>query len=112
MLIFTITLIMAGVLCVMALWLDPMWLAAFNCAAITMLVVMATTMVFPRFDITDTMRPWEPVLAQLVPDDQTVVMYKPARWVEYGLQYYLNNRVRGVFSTEELTAAIRTEPRI
>ena len=78
----------------------------------TMLVATATTMVFPRFDVTDTMRPWEHVLAQLAPDDQTVVMYKPARWVEYGLQYYLNNRVRGVFSAEELTAAIRSEPRV
>jgi hypothetical protein len=112
MLILSVTLIMAGVLCAMAVWLEPIWLVVFNCAAMTMLVATATTMVFPRFDVTDTMRPWEHVLAQLATDDQTVVMYKPARWVEYGLQYYLNNRVRGVFSAEELTAAIRSEPRV
>jgi len=112
MLILMVTLIMACILCVMAVWLDPVWLAVLNCAAITTLVVTATTMVFPRFDVTDTMRPWEHVLAQLAPADQTVFMYKPARWVEYGLQYYLNNRVHGVFSAEELTEAIRSEPRV
>jgi 4-amino-4-deoxy-L-arabinose transferase-like glycosyltransferase len=111
-LIFSVTMVMAGILCVMALWLDPSWLAVFNCAAITTLVVTATTMVFPRFDVTDTMRPWQSALAQIAPDDQTVFMYKPARWVEYGLQYYRNNRVRGVFSAEELTEAIRNEPRV
>jgi hypothetical protein len=46
------------------------------------------------------------------PADQTILMYKPARWVEYGLQYYRNNHVRGVFSAEELTNAIRNEPRV
>ena len=111
-LILTVTLIMAGILCVMAVLLDPMWLAVFNCAAIACLVVTATTMVFPRFDITDTMRPWESALAQIAPADQTVLMYKPARWVEYGLQYYRNNHVRGVFSPEELTQAIQNEPRV
>ena len=111
-LILTVTLVMAGALCLMAVWLDPMWLAVFNCAAITSLVVTATTMVFPRFDMTDTMRPWQHALAQIAPADQTVLMYKPARWVEYGLQYYRNNHVRGVFSAEELTQAIRNESRV
>jgi 4-amino-4-deoxy-L-arabinose transferase-like glycosyltransferase len=112
MLIFTVTVVMAGILCAMGLWLKPAWLVVFNVAAITALVITATTMVFPRFDITDTMRPWEQALSQIAPADQTVVMYKPARWVEYGLQYYRNNRVRGVFSQEELTEAIRNEPRV
>jgi 4-amino-4-deoxy-L-arabinose transferase-like glycosyltransferase len=111
-LIFTVTMIMAGILCFMALWLEPLWLAVFNCGAITMLVMTATTMVFPRFDVTDTMRPWQNALPQIAPADQKVFMYKPARWVEYGLQYYLNNNVRGVFSPEELTQAIRNEPRV
>jgi 4-amino-4-deoxy-L-arabinose transferase-like glycosyltransferase len=112
MLIFTITLVMAGLLCVMALWLKPAWLAVFNVAAITALVITATTMVFPRFDLTDTMRPWQQPLAQIAPGDQTVFMYKPARWVEYGLQYYRLNHVRGVFSQEELAEVIRNEPRV
>jgi 4-amino-4-deoxy-L-arabinose transferase-like glycosyltransferase len=111
-LIFTITLMMAAILCVMALWLRPEWLVVFNVTAITALVITATTMIFPRFDLTDTMRPWEQALEQIAPDGQTVVMYKPARWVEYGLQYYRNNRVRGVFSQEELAKAIQGQPRI
>ena len=112
MLIFAVTLVMAGILCVMALWLKPAWLAVFNVAAITALVVTATTMVFPRFDLTDTMRPWEQALAQIAPADQTVFMYKPARWVEYGLQYYRFNRVRGLFSPEELNEVVGNEPRV
>jgi 4-amino-4-deoxy-L-arabinose transferase-like glycosyltransferase len=112
MLIFAITIVIATILCVMALWVKPPWFALFNGAVITALVIMATTTIFPRFDLTDTMRPWENVLAQIAPPDQTVVMYKPARWVEYGLQYYRNNRVRGVFSQEELAEAIRNEPRV
>jgi hypothetical protein len=69
-------------------------------------------MVFPRFDVTDTMRPWEQALDHIATDGQTVVMYKPARWVEYGLQYYRFNRVKGVFSAEELAEVIRKEPRV
>jgi 4-amino-4-deoxy-L-arabinose transferase-like glycosyltransferase len=110
-LIFTVTLVMAGILCLMALWIRPAWLVVFNVTAITGLVIIATTMVFPRFDQTDTMRPWEQALEQIAPD-QTIVMYKPARWVEYGLQYYHNNRVRGVFSAEELAKTIREQSRI
>jgi 4-amino-4-deoxy-L-arabinose transferase-like glycosyltransferase len=112
MLIFTITLVMAGLLCVIALWLKPVYLAIFNVAAMTALVITATTMVFPRFDLADTMRPWEQVLARIAPEHQIVFMYKPARWVEYGLQYYRFNHVRGVFSAEELAEVIRKEPRV
>jgi 4-amino-4-deoxy-L-arabinose transferase-like glycosyltransferase len=112
MLIFSVTLVMAGILCVLALWLKPVYLAVFNVATMTALVIMATTMVFPRFDQTDTMRPWEQALAQIAPDDRTIFMYKPARWVEYGLQYYRFNHMRGLFSAEELTDVIRTENRV
>ena len=79
---------------------------------IAALVTTATTMIFPRFDMTDTMRPWGPALASLVSDDQTVFMYKPARWAEYGLQYYWFNRVHSVFSPEELIQATAAQPRL
>jgi len=111
-LIATITFLMAGILSVMALWLRPMFLAFFNTAAILGIVITATTMVFPRFDLTDTMRPWKPALAEFVSDDQAVLMYKPPRWAEYGLQYYRFNRVRAVFSPEDLIHATAGEQRV
>jgi len=58
------------------------------------------------------MRPWHSALRQLVPDDETVVMYKPARWAEYGLQYYRSNQVRSVFSPEDLTEITKVGPRV
>ena len=69
-------------------------------------------MVFPRFDATDTMRPWQTALSQLVGEDQTVVMYKPQRWAEYGLDYYRVNRVHSVFSPEEFVQAASSQGRI
>jgi len=99
--IMAITFVMAGALAVIALWLNPMFLAAFNVAAMAALVITATNMVFPRFDVTDTMRPWSGAIASFVPGEQPVVMYKPARWAEYGLQYYRNNHVHTAFSPDE-----------
>jgi 4-amino-4-deoxy-L-arabinose transferase-like glycosyltransferase len=105
------TFFMAAALCVIALWMRPVVLAGFNVIAITVMVVMATTMVFPRFDITDTMRPWRPALSQLVSPDQPVIMYKPERWAEYGLQYYRAN-VQSVFSPEELAQVVAAQSRV
>src|SRR5213593_344918 len=51
-------------------------------------------------------------LQQLVRDDEIVLMYKPARWAEYGLQYYRSNHVRSIFSSEELTQITRTDTRV
>lgn len=107
-----VTFIMAGLLTVVALWLKPVFLAGLNSVAIIALVITATTMVFPRFDLTDTMRGWPSALTQLVPEDQTVFMYKPPRWAEYGLQYYRSNRVQTLFSPQELLQATATQPRV
>ena len=111
-LIAAVTFTMAAILVVVALWLSPMFLAAFNVAAIVALVITAVTTVLPRFDITDTMRPWQSALSQLIANDEAVVMYKPARWAEYGLQYYRSNHLRSVFSPEELTDVLKTGPRV
>jgi 4-amino-4-deoxy-L-arabinose transferase-like glycosyltransferase len=111
-LIVAVTFTMAALLAVVALWLKPLFLAAFNVTAVVALVITAATMVFPRFDITDTMRPWHRALGQLVSDDESVFLYKPARWAEYGLQYYRSNHVRSVFSPDELTDATRAGARI
>jgi 4-amino-4-deoxy-L-arabinose transferase-like glycosyltransferase len=111
-LIASISFVMAGLLTIMAVWLKPIFLAGFNVAAIVALVITATTMVFPRFDLTDTMRPWTPALAQIVPENQIVFMYKPPRWAEYGLQYYRSNHMRGLFSPEELVNLTKAESRV
>lgn len=111
-LIAAVTFTMAGVLSVVALWLRPIFLAGFNAAVIIGLVITATTMVFPRFEVTDTMRLWRPALAQIVAEDQTVFMYKPPRWAEYGLQYYRSNHMRGLFSPEELIEVTKAGPRV
>jgi len=110
--IIVVTFMMAAVLAVVALWLDPLYLAIFNATTVVALVVTATTLVFPRFDVTDTMRPWQVALSQLVSSNEAVVMYKPARWAEYGLQYYRSNHIRTVFSPEELAAVANTGARI
>ena len=34
----------------------------------------------------------------MIPDDQTVFMYRPSRWMEYGMQFYRFNRAQGVWS--------------
>src|SRR5262249_844375 len=57
-LIIAVTFTMTTALIVIAFWLKPVFLAGLNMIAMTALVIMATTMVFPRFDSTDTMRPW------------------------------------------------------
>jgi 4-amino-4-deoxy-L-arabinose transferase-like glycosyltransferase len=110
--IMAVTFVMAAVLAVIGLWLNPAFLAAFNVFAMGILVLTATTMVFPRFDITDTMRPLNASLASFVPAEETVCMYKPARWAEYGLQYYRFNRVQTAFSPEELVRATGKGPRL
>jgi hypothetical protein len=93
------------------MWMKPVVLAGFNVIAMSVLILTATTMVFPRFDLTDSMRPWRSALELFLPADQTVCMYKPARWAEYGMQYYRFNRVHSVFSREELLKATATRPR-
>jgi len=111
-LIMVVTFVMAALLTVIALWLDPVFLAGFHAIAMAALVVTTTTMVFPRFDLTDTMRPWSKALNSLLPADQTVLMYRPTRWAEYGLQYYRLNHVQSVFSPDELAQATTAQPRL
>jgi 4-amino-4-deoxy-L-arabinose transferase-like glycosyltransferase len=111
-LIMAVAFVMAAALAVIALWLDPRILAGFNVVAMGALVITATTMVFPRFDATDTMRPWNSALASLVSPDETVLMYKPARWAEYGLQYYRFNHIHTAFTPEELIRETASKVRL
>jgi len=111
-LIMIVAFVIAGALAVIALWLKPVFLAALNVIAMAALVITATTMVFPRFDATDTMRPWDGALASFVTENETVLMYKPARWAEYGLQYYRSNHVQTAFTTDELIRVMNNEQRM
>jgi 4-amino-4-deoxy-L-arabinose transferase-like glycosyltransferase len=110
--IMVVTFVMAATLAVIALWLKPAFLAAFNVVTMGALVITATTMVFPRFDATDTMRPWNAALASFVADNENVLMYKPPRWAEYGLQYYRSNHVQTAFSPDELVRVMTAEQRM
>ncbi len=112
MLIAAVTFAMALMLCIIALWFKPAFVAGFNVAAVLGLVVTAATMVFPRFDVSDTMRLWQPALARIVSADEMVFMYKPARWAEYGLQFYRDSHARALFTIEELLQTTKSEPRI
>jgi 4-amino-4-deoxy-L-arabinose transferase-like glycosyltransferase len=112
MLIAIITFGLAVMLSVIALWLSPRFLAAFNVTTILAVVLVATSFIFPRFDRSDTMRPWQEALAAVLPREQMVFMYKPARWMEYGLQFYRYNSARGVGTPRELSEAIVGQSRV
>jgi 4-amino-4-deoxy-L-arabinose transferase-like glycosyltransferase len=112
MVIVAVTFVIAACLAVIALWLKPVFLAGLNVIAMAALVITATTMVFPRFDATDTMRPWRSALDQMVSPGQTLLMYKPARWAEYGLDYYRFGNVQTAFSPDELREAVKNQPRV
>jgi 4-amino-4-deoxy-L-arabinose transferase-like glycosyltransferase len=101
----------AVILSVLAIWLSPIFLAAVNAPAMLAMVIVATTLVFPRFDVSDTMRPWERALEQIVPENQMILLYKPTRSMEYGLQYYRYSNARGIGSPEELANAISDHSR-
>ena len=111
-LIAAIAMGLAVVLSAIALWLTPQVLAVFNVTTIVAIVVIATTLVFPRFEETDTMRPWGAALHTLVADDELVLLYRPARWMEYGLQYYRYDRARAIGSAKELENSIAADKRV
>src|ERR1051326_1873554 len=111
-LIVAVTFGAAAVLTAMALWLNPVWVAAFNGSLMVVLVITAATIVFPRFDVTDTMRPWQSALGRFIPADEMVFLYKPERWAEYGMQYYRPNHIRSVFSPDELANAAKNGGRL
>lgn len=109
--IFGVTLALALALTGIALWLRPAELATFNLAAMTLVVVAAVNFVLPRFELTETMRPWFGTLARLVPAEETVYLYRPSRWMEYGMQFYRFNRTKGVYSPEELQDVLKEHPK-
>jgi hypothetical protein len=67
-----------------------------------LLVLFSVTLVVPRFDMTDTMRPWSKALKGLVTDQQTVYLYKPLRSDEYGLGFYRAGKVAAINSAAQM----------
>jgi 4-amino-4-deoxy-L-arabinose transferase-like glycosyltransferase len=110
--ITALSLGMAVVLCGIATWMRPPVLFAFNALAMTALVLVATSFVLPRFETTDTMRPWpEALRGMMIPEEQMVYTYRPQRWVEWGLRFYRNNRAHDIWTPEELKAVLDSDGR-
>jgi 4-amino-4-deoxy-L-arabinose transferase-like glycosyltransferase len=112
LIITAITFPMAAMLAIIARWLKPPFLAGFNALAVGLIVLAATNFVLPRFETTDTMRPWQSVLPEIIPDEQTVFLYHPARWMEYGMQFYRPDKTLGVYTPEDLDSALKTAPKV
>ncbi len=102
MLIAATTIVIAAILVVVGLWLKPQVLAVFNLFAMLLLVLFAVSLVVPRFDLTDTMRPWSKALKSLVSDQQIVYLYKPQRSDEYGLGFYRSGKVVSISSPDQM----------
>ena len=105
--ITALSFLMAVILAAIATWMKPPVLFVFNSMAMATLVLMATSFVLPRFETTDTMRPWRHELRAIVPDEQMVFTYRPPRWVEYGLQFYRFNKTHDIWTPEELQSTIK-----
>ena len=101
-----VTLGLAGVLAAIGFWLEPGFLAGFNATIVALSVLAAIMFVFPRVDPTETMRAWEPALDRFVSVKQIVFLYRPARWMEYGLQYYRDGQARKIDSPQDLVEIV------
>ena len=112
MVIMAVTFSMAAALAVIAIWFKPSTLAVFNATAIAAIVFIATSFILPRFETTDTMRPWKTVLRAIVPDDQIVYLYRPTRWMEYGLQFYRFNNAVDLYAPEEVEAVLKSDSKV
>jgi 4-amino-4-deoxy-L-arabinose transferase-like glycosyltransferase len=105
-----LSLAMGVSLVAIGIWMKPPTLVAFNAVAMFLVVLMTTGFVLNRFEATDSMRPWRSVIQKVLPDSETVYLYQPARWMEYGMQFYRFNKALGVASPEELQAVFEKNP--
>jgi 4-amino-4-deoxy-L-arabinose transferase-like glycosyltransferase len=94
--------LMAGVLVAVALWSSPKAFGAANVLSMVLLVTGLAVAVFPHIQSVESMRPWRGELDRYGPDAERVVLYKPDRWMEYGLQYYRDGTPIVVDSEQEL----------
>jgi 4-amino-4-deoxy-L-arabinose transferase-like glycosyltransferase len=104
-------LLMAASLVAIAVWFPPPALGIFNVVSISVLVLVITIAVFPRVQSMESMRPWGEELEQLIAEGENVILYKPDRWMEYGLQYYRSSSPRVASSEEELAELTDSDER-
>jgi 4-amino-4-deoxy-L-arabinose transferase-like glycosyltransferase len=109
--ITAITVAIAAGLVVIAVWLGPPMLATFNTAVMAAIILIATNFVLPRFETTDSMRPWESVLATMIPAHEPILLYRPSRWMVYGMQYYRYNKMQEIWTPEDLESVLESSPR-
>lgn len=85
---------------------------AFNMLAIVLLVLFTTHVVFPTADQSESMRPWSRELNQIAGSGESVILFKPDRWMEYGLQYYMADRSETTHTLEDLAKAVSLKRRL
>jgi 4-amino-4-deoxy-L-arabinose transferase-like glycosyltransferase len=110
--ILAITFALAAAVGAAAIWLNPSALAVINLSAMILLTLAATTFVLPRFDRTETMRPWKHALDRIAAPDAPVCLYRPDRWMEYGMLYYRPVGTETVNNPEDLAALAASQPRL
>jgi 4-amino-4-deoxy-L-arabinose transferase-like glycosyltransferase len=108
MLIVAVTFVFAAILIVIGLWLKPLFLGGLNLLAMVLLILFSVSLVLPRFELTDTMRPWSKALRSLASDTQVVYLYKPQRASEYGLQFYRTGKVVAINSPDQMVELTTT----
>ena len=97
-----LTLVIAVGLLAIALAFPPPALGAFNVAVVAGLVLVVTGLVFPNAQAVESMRPWATELDDFVSSGEEVLLYKPPRWMEYGLGFYRAQPATTVASEEQL----------
>jgi hypothetical protein len=102
MLIVVVTSILAVMLVITAIWLNPTFLVGINLLAMVLLVLAVTNLVLPRFERVETMRPWEHALDEIIPETAPLCLYKPDRWMEYGMLYYRANGTSTINALDDL----------
>jgi len=112
MLIALTAFVLAAMLIVIGLWMKPRVLGVFNVLVILSLVFFGSILILPRFNATDTMRPWSIALKDLAKADQMVYLYKPQRWEEYGLQYYRFGKAEAIRSGDQLMGLTQKSPEV
>ena len=106
-----VSVAVAGLLIAIAIWLPPPMLGLFNTLTVAIGVFVLTTAVLPRVDGVESMQPWAAELDRFVSDDESVILYIPDRWVEYGLGYYRENPTLTALSEQALTELAPTGSR-
>ena len=92
----------AAGLVVIAIAFPPPALGVFNVVTVVVLVLLVTGLVFPNAQAVESVRPWVAELNDRAVGYDEVVLYRPPRWMEYGMEFYLAVPATVAASEEEL----------